>query len=186
MITFFNKHKYLLVFICLLIIVLIYFFLRQNESSKQEIIESQQNQAKYESLAPGKSTKEDVINKLGDPLKDNQNDTQFEFESSSTERPHKVTLEENVVKLIKETVTLNDKKGIPDIQNEFGETTHILYGDRSSAGFHLFVYPENGIAYIGQTQSGLLLEVWYFPPTTFEEFKSNYAPGYTLTPQQSQ
>ena len=160
-------------------------FLKEKPNDK-ESLPPKSNQANYQSLTPGTSTKEDVLDKLGKPVAEEENGGILNYSSSSSERPHQVVLEENNIKLIKEIVTLRDEKKTIDIQNVYGKPKNVLYGDRSSAGFHLFIYPENGIAYIGQAESGLLLEVWYFPPTTFELFKTTYASEYSLTLQQSQ
>src|SRR3989344_4189570 len=163
--NFISKNKLLVILLIILIISFILNLLLKKSPEKKEGLTPKQNQATYQSLVPGTSTKEDVLNKLGEPAKEEEAGL-IEFKSSSSERLHQVTLEGNIVKLIKETVTLKDEKKINDIQKEFGKPRNVLYGDRSSAGFHLFVYPDKGIAYIGQPESDLLLEVWYFPPTT--------------------
>jgi len=135
-------------------------------------------QATYKSLVPGISTKKDVIDKLGEPIKEENNGNLLNFPSSNPEIPNQVIIEEDKLSFIKEIVTLKDKVYISDIEKEYGSTQNILYGPHSSSGFDLYVIPERGIAYVGHEESGLLLEIWYFTPMTFEQFKAKYSPAY--------
>ena len=173
MVGLIKKHK---IFFGILIIVFLYIgvkLLEKDQQTPQTPSTTTENQATYESLSPGKSTKDEFIKALGDPLSAQGN--KLTFKSNSPERHHEALLEENKVSFFKEIVTLKDEKKIDDIKNEFGEPDNTLYGPGSLGGFDLFVYAEKGLAYVGQQESGVLLEVWYFAPTSFEEFKRKYA-----------
>lgn len=140
------------------------------------------SQATFKSLIPGKSTEEDVSLVFGKSLKTDSNTS--EYQSSSPNENHKVVFENRVVSLIKEIVTFQDNKKASDIIDVYGVPQNILYGSYSSIGFFLFVYPENGLAYIGNPNGGgVLLEIWYFSPTDIDNFKKNYAPNYSSTPK---
>ena len=113
-----------------------------------------------------------------EPIKEENNGNLLNFPSSNPEIPNQVIIEEDKLSFIKEIVTLKDKVYISDIEKEYGSTQNILYGPHSSSGFDLYVIPERGIAYVGHEESGLLLEIWYFTPMTFEQFKAKYSPAY--------
>lgn len=139
------------------------------------------NQAAYQKIVPGVSSKNDVISLLGEPLTEEENT--IEYKSSSPNFNHQITLDQEKVSFIKEIITLKEKKSSKDITNVYGVPKKMLFGPDAAAGFYLFVYPENGIAYVGHPESGLLLEIWYFPPTNMEDFISKYTQGYSETRQ---
>lgn len=182
--TLLLKHKFLLVVILTVIISLIYAFYSQKnkkEITQPEPSPSPAKQATYETLVPGASGKYDVIEKLGEPDASEDEGNILKYNSSNPNVPTEIVLEEDKVSIIKEVITLSDKKYISDIKNEYGETQNKLYGPDSASGFYLYVLSENGIAYVGHEESGLLLEVWYFKPMSFEEFKSKYGVNYKYT-----
>jgi hypothetical protein len=179
-----NKKGVLLGALAVLsILSLLYIF--SHLSSKQEVLTPPKNttQATYDSIIPGVSTKEDVINKFGKPI--NTDPALLEFRSLSPNRNNQVEISQDKVSLVKEIITLKDTRRTTDVINSYGVAQKILYGPYSDTGFYLFVYPTNGIAYIGHPESGLLLEIWYFPPTNIPDFIANYAEGYSESFQES-
>lgn len=139
----------------------------------------------YKSITPGKSDKNELINKLGNPIKQSQTDDNLltlDYASNSPNRNEKFILEDSKVALIKEIVTLKDIKTKQDITRVYGAADYILYGPDVAAGFYLYVYPDKGIAFIGKKESDLILEVWYFVPTSLSQFQSKLAKNYTFSP----
>lgn len=136
-------------------------------------------QIDFQKIIPGVSSKDDVISLLGTPLVERGNT--IEYKSSSPNFNHQVIFDQEKVSFVKEIVTLKEKdtKKAQDIIKIYGEPKKMLYGPDAEAGFYLFVYPESGVAYIGHPESGMLLEIWYFPPTTTEDFINKYAQGYS-------
>ena len=141
------------------------------------------NQASYQKIVPGVSSKSDVISLLGTPLLEEENT--IEYKSSSPNFNHQITLDQEKVSFVKEVVTLKEKdtKKAQSIIKVYGVPKKMLFGPDAAAGFYLFVYPENGIAYVGHPESGMLLEIWYFPPTNMEGFVDKYAQSYSETRQ---
>ena len=145
----------------------------------------------YRNLVPGVSSRSDVIEKMGNPVDQAAKGEEIllSFKSTSPTRTHEAIVDSgNTLSFIKEIVSVNDDKHIADITSQHGEAPHPLYGPHSINGFDLFVYPDKGLAYIGNPYGtqGTILEIWYFPPTTIENFKSTWAPGYSNTYQPSQ
>jgi hypothetical protein len=174
-----NKYKILVGLIIIGIIV----YEQLIKSSSSTNVPIPKEQAKYQDLAPGTSTRSDVINKLGEPA--SQTTNTLNYKSSAAVKTNDVIMQGDTVKLIKEVVTLEDNKNVSDIKDQYGEPEYMLYGPRQEASFYLYIYPEKGIAYIGSEDQTTLLEIWYFAPTTIEQFKVSIAPDYSNTPSSS-
>jgi outer membrane protein assembly factor BamE (lipoprotein component of BamABCDE complex) len=176
----FIKKKAIFIIVALFVIGL---FLVFRISKPEDQSQFSQKQAEFNDLKPGKSTKKKVEEELGNPITTEQKEEQeiSEYKSSSEVNKHRVIYKDGKAIFINETVTIEDKKNFQPIIDEFGPAPHILYkGSMAVAGFGLYVYPENGIAYIGNPAGdGVILEIWYFEPTTINEFKSTWATGYS-------
>lgn len=100
------------------------------------------------------------------------------FPSNSPNRKNEAWYQDNNLIFIKEIVTLKDSIRVTDLINKYGQPTLTLYGGDALSGFYLYATPEIGIAYIANTNSGLILEIWQFEPTSIELFSNKYADGY--------
>lgn len=161
----------------------VYFFLIRKRGQTLPPTPPSTQQTSWKEVVPGISTRQETIEKLGNPKV--EGDSLLEFESTSSTRNHTVSLEGNTVSLIKEVVSFRDTATAEDFTAKYGETSELLYGPDAENGYYLFIYSQKGVAYLGNPATGNLLEVWYFPATTFEEFINKWASGYseTLTPQ---
>jgi len=180
------SKKYIIVFLVLLSFFSVaYIFININKSKKTPPpVPKNTSQATYKSIVPGISTSKDLSELLGNPVKSEGNIS--EYTSLSPNRNNKVSLENDTVSLVKEIVTYKDNKRTTDIIDVYGVSEKILYGPDAEAGFFLFIYPSNGLAYIGNPIGKTLLEIWYFPPTDITTFKGKYASEYAdkYTPKQ--
>lgn len=143
----------------------------------------------FKSLIPGQSSKKEVLDTLGNPKKESglkEGQILLEYDSTNPVYNNTVLIENGSLSLIREMVTLKDNKNAQEIKKVYGEPKYFLYGPDAYAGFFLYIYPENGIAYLGHPETGLLLQIWYFPSTTFDNFKEKYATDYSekLEPRQ--
>ncbi len=175
-----KDHKYGAIIIVLFSVIIIFsVFL-----SSPKKITPVPTTVNFDSITPGKSTPDDVKKILGDPLKQTQINgfNLFDYKSTSPTRNNQVYYTNGTAQLVKEIVSYKDPKTISDVTKKYGNATNILYGSDSSSGFYLFVDPQNGIAYLGNPNSGTLLEVWYFTPTTLETFITTWATSYSKTP----
>lgn len=142
----------------------------------------------FRSLTPGVSTKKQVADQLGAVIEEVKlgEGTLASYLSNNPNFPHQVAFEDEKAIFIKEIVTMKDNKRANDIQQQFGPPTDRLYNSASSnSNFFLFVNPQSGFAYIGHPD-GTLLEVWYFQPTSLEDFREKWAPSYSLQPPTTQ
>lgn len=174
-----KKLALIVIVITILVIGVLYVYI-SNKENKQNSEPLPQTGASYLKLLPGKSSKQDAIATLGTPLND-PSSTTLEFKSSNPNLPDEVTTDGQTVLFIKEIVTKEDQKTAEDIKKNFGEAPYVLYGSDSANGFNLYVYPEKGIAYIGHAKDPIVLEIWYFTPTTIGNFQKNWATNYSAT-----
>jgi hypothetical protein len=128
-----------------------------------------------------------IVSKLGTPV--NKSDSsdkegQYEYKSSSATRNNEVIYQSNVPLFYKEVVTKADNKTAQSIKGKYGNAEIRLYGPESNIGFHMYVYPAKGIAYIGSMYDDTITEVWYFAPTNLETFMNTWAKDYSITPQE--
>lgn len=140
--------------------------------------------ASYKSVVPGISTEADLNKVLGTPVKTTINGSQKidEYKSTSELRLHGAIIENGKVVFIKEIVSAHDTLTTKNITDVYGNAANVLYNSKfPNASFNLYVYPPNGIAYLGHVD-GTLLEIWYFAPTTIGDFTSRWAQDYSPTP----
>lgn len=178
MINFIKTHKLIISILVLISLVIIgYTVLTRRSGPSQTVIPS------YNSITPGVSTKEQVIEKLGTPLtqKENGDSELLTFNSDKTERPDEYYFQNGLNKLVKEIIPYDDERKIEEIRIKYGNADMVLYGEGSIGGFYLFVYLNRGVAYIGNPTSGNLLELWYFTPRSESEFLRSWAQGYSKT-----
>lgn len=169
-----KSRKILLVVV---LVALATFYLRPKLTAPIENVPGTKG-ASYDTLVPGFSSKSDAIEKLGAPL-NGPDSPSLEFKSSNPNLPHEVIIANDKVVFIKEIIKVEGGKTSNDIIELYGEALKVLYGPDSIHGFNLYVYPDKGIAYLGHIKEPLLLEIWYFQPTTLQEFKAKWASGYS-------
>lgn len=142
--------------------------------------------ASYKELIPGKSTTDDIVNKLGTPVNEKQTDSIKTLEYKSQSNPNfnnEFLIRSDKLILVKEYVTLDDNINVTDINKKYGNYKNNLYGPASINGFNLYIIPEKGVAYVAHLEADIIIEMWYFQPTTFEAFRSQFASGYTDKPE---
>jgi hypothetical protein len=180
-----KKLKLLLIVlgVAALVVVVISFFIptkTQQEPSPSPF----EPGATYRGLTPGVSTSEDVSKVLGTPVETSQqgNETVNSYKSTSPARDHTADFLDNRLSFFKEIVSTYDKSvDVKSFEKKYGDPPYTLYGEASYGGFNLYAYPEKGVAYIGNRDGNVITEIWYFPPTTFDNFKKTWAPNYSET-----
>lgn len=137
--------------------------------------------ASYNEITPNLSSKEDLYNKLGNPIKQNliNNSTVFEYKSNNPNYNDEFKIDSDKVVFIKKHITIDDNVDVKTLTEKYGQYKKMLYGPRSQSGFDLYIYNTKGIAYIGNQYTEDVTEIWYFPPTDLEIFKKLYAPEYS-------
>lgn len=128
----------------------------------------------YQGLTPGVATKEDVVSALGSPI-NTEADNGFEvldFESDVADRPHQAYIDNEKLVLFKETIKWS--KNIYDVQKVLGTPKYSLYTSDVPGSFEIYIYPNNGVAYIGHPKTTTITDIWYFVPMSFDDFKNTW------------
>lgn len=139
--------------------------------------------ATYKNLTPGISTEKDVTSVWGRPVTTEtiNGQTLSDYKSTNQYRFHQVVYVNGTAKLLKEIVNSNDNINADYVTGTYGSIKHKLYEKYPHSSFNLYVYPANGIAYLGHVD-GTVKEIWYFEPTTFDNFISLWAQDFSTTP----
>jgi hypothetical protein len=161
-------------------VLFIVFMVRSNSDRSQAPIGISEG-AIFENLKPGVSTLDDVVAQFGTSDKETATGSSkiLEYESKNPNFNNEFKITDDKVDFIKQIVTMQEGITVKSINEEYGIYRNILYGPLSQNGFHLYAYPDKGIAYIGNQNADIVLEIWYFPPTTIEQFMSLYAQDYS-------
>lgn len=143
--------------------------------------------ATFRNITPGVSSVSDLNKIWGSPLKSTtaNGQTTDEYKSTSQSRNSIAIVQSGTVYLIREIISATDTQKASDITSVYGAPPYTLYQKFPNSYFNLYVYPSNGIAYLGHSD-GTLQEIWYFPPTTIENFQSTWAPDYLTSPPTEQ
>jgi outer membrane protein assembly factor BamE (lipoprotein component of BamABCDE complex) len=184
----FNKKVIKIIFILIsLSSVAFIIFMIYGSQKGERIISVDQNKqttrvpADLSQITPGKSTKGDVVYKLGKPNKESENEdvTILYYNSTSKTRDSQITISQDIVVLIKEMLTYSDPKKVSDIEKTYGLSNYSLFGPDYAGGNKLYIYPAKGIAYLGDPKFDTIDEIWYFESTSIEIFKQKFASNYT-------
>lgn len=135
--------------------------------------------ARFGEILPGQASIDKVNELLGSPLKTTKTGEKvaLDYKTRNQYINHQVIAENNIVRLIKEAVIIGDDKNADTIKEIYGTVPEILYEQAPYSVFNLYVYPGNGIAYLGH-EDGTILEIWYFEPTTLSDFIAKWAPNF--------
>lgn len=182
-----NKKIFLLAFVSIISIIFIFIKINSNKKNTDNIkppLNIFNEVAMFKEIVPGNTYKEEDINKmLGIPVSSTlSGEVKINNYSSSNEyRTNDVEFINGAVDFIKEVVNLDDTRTAEDIRKVYGVTEYVLYENVSDSYFNLYIYPKNGIAYLGHND-GTVLEIWYFKPTDINTFKSKWASNYSDKP----
>lgn len=138
--------------------------------------------ATFGTIIPGASTEKDVSSVWGRPISTNEEGSQktSEYKSTNQYRFNQAIFTNGTANLIKEIINSNDNKDASSITSVYGTAQDILYEKLPSSVFSLYVYPQNGIAYLGASD-GTLKEIWYFQPTTIDRFIADWGQNFSKT-----
>src|SRR5258706_2880693 len=180
---FIKKYWILIMLVLAGILYVINFFLKGPISPVTPTPTPINKIAAFGSLIPGVSNENDVLNVLGRPIdtKTENGLVTSQYKSTNQYRFNKVIFTNGTTKLIKEIVNSNDNKDASSITSIYGAPQYTLYEKLSNSVFNLYVYPQNRIAYLGATD-GTLKEIWYFEPTTIDNFIKDWGQDFETTP----
>jgi hypothetical protein len=173
-----NKKLKLIVLVVFILLIAYLIYRLRPKTMTNISTPTNKQQASYDNLQPGESTLQDVEKTLGDPLSEQTSgaEKRLEFKSISEARNNEAIINDQKLEFFIEKVASN--KTAEDITKQYGVTNNVLYGPDAYNGYYLYVYPDNGIAYIGNPITRDVIEIWYFSPLSLEDFKQKWAQDY--------
>ncbi len=138
--------------------------------------------ADFNEIIPGKTSLERINELLGKPLNSTVSGelNVSSYKSTNQYRNHKVYSKDGLAELVVEEI-INGSKTANDITKIYGIAPEMLYEKTLSSVFNLYIYPSNGIAYLGHEDGGIL-EIWYFVPTNINDFIIKWGRDYSKVP----
>lgn len=139
--------------------------------------------ADFNLIVPNQTSLDRINELLGYPVatKEENGITINEYKTTNKYRTHVIKIENGVAVFVKQEIISGEQKA-SDIRNIYGIAPDMLYSQAPSATFELYVYPSNGIAYLGHKDE-TILEIWYFPPVNnIDIFIEKYGDGYGKEP----
>ena len=178
---FIKRHSWIWVLIIVLIAVIGDSLLSSQQKTSPSPTPIPQK-ATFKDVVPGISNESDLNKVLGTPIKSTTNNgvTTDEYKSASPVRKSIGIIENGKVSLIKQIIGSSENITADSVTNIYGKAPEILYSKAPNSVFRLYVYPSNGIAYLGHSD-GTLLEIWYFVPTSIENFMTQWGQDYQTT-----
>jgi hypothetical protein len=176
----FIKNNWLLILVILVVVLYVLNGVIQPKGDVPTSTLKTDQVASYREIVPGSTDIDKVNELLGFPKEIGSEDGKdiYDYETSNQFINHRVISEGGIVKLVKEGVNIEDEKTADSIRETYGDALYVLFEQAPSGVFNLYVYPENGIAYLGHAD-GTLLEVWYFEPTSIHDFIARWASNYS-------
>lgn len=165
----FLRSEWFLLFLGTLSITLI--ILATISFSKTKNVEAPPGTPWQNNIYAGKTIKEELQSKLGAPLKIEEKEGRILYFYSSTNqyRPHQVELSNDTVSLIKEQVIENEKGRLDDYIQKYGQPEAEVFGPHGIFAPGHF-WGKAGLLVFANNFDGAIVEIWYFAPTTLNNF----------------
>lgn len=168
--------KYIVPISAIILTVLLLSLLLSNKKTFNSNIDPSQN---FKGIIPGQTEKTEVIQKLGQPVK-NDFEGNLYFKTFTTALFDEVKFDNNKAVLIKEAVNPEEPRSYLTEKESLGNAEIIMYGEFEDL-FVLLSYPSKGLAFLANERTGVMLEKWYFQPTSIDTFKKEIATKYSTT-----
>jgi len=172
-----KNKKYIILTIAVLFIgsmIIIIKALRNNPQEKVKQVNIPSVNYYYEGLIPGKATQEDVEKVLDKPISQ-ENEGEYikeEYKNQLSPRNHLAYFKDGKMVFFDEIVRWN--KNSNDLKRALGEPKDILYMAQVPGSYIMYIYPDKGVSFVGHPKTTTILDIWYFEPMSFEEFKNTW------------
>lgn len=146
---------------------------------------AQFNAIDYSKIFTDSSIEQQVKNVLKNPVGSEVQDNTIivSFPTDIATRPNLVYEKSGVAMYIVQEIT-GDNTYLTDFQKTHASSKSFTLFDASSssAGFSWIVYPQDGVAYLANSDSGYAIRVLYFSPTTKGDFIRADASFFQMSP----
>lgn len=149
-----------------------------------QVPQSAPREIPWQGITPG-MTYEGVIQSKGTPKRFDVsgNTGTIYYPGTNKNWDTEVSIQNNVVTFVREHVFLPQDVSLKSRLASVGGQSIKVYGDISTSGQYVFVFPVNGIAFLANEQNNTVYEVWYFAPGSISEVLSlPQFSGYSTNP----
>lgn len=166
---FLRRRWYLGLLLLLLLLALVFRILTSQLPTASQPVTT------WNGIIPGKTTLDEIRAKLGQESGRRQVDGQtiIEYKSAYPDFPNDIYTTDNVAGLVRQRIPPDKSNTYSDFLSSLGKEDLIVYTSEFEELFPLYVFLKKGIA-VGVGPNGILMEIWYFAPTTQEDFLSKY------------
>jgi len=161
-------------FILLGTLAVVAFFLRTNSDQIQPTpTPTPTSTLNYQNIQPGITSDSQLKNILGSPQDKTQQQTLTILKYSSTypTDPHIAIIKNDLNVLFIEKSPLRAQKNISKYTDQFGLTTNIKYLKYLGPAYSLHLYLDQGVAFGTHTNTGEIVETWYFQPQSLQQLE---------------
>lgn len=122
-------------------------------------------------IIAGTTTTAELQQKLGQPQQVEQEEGKLTYLYPSTNkyRPHQVEIRQEKVAIIKEQIIGSEKGKLADYLALYGQPETLVFGQHGSFAPGHF-WGESGLVVFGNKNDGTIIEIWYFKPTSLDDF----------------
>jgi hypothetical protein len=128
----------------------------------------------WKGITPGKSSLQDIQQKLGPPIDQQQTPEglKLKYQSTYPTLPNEVTVQNGstTVTFIKEFVDFKANEKLQDYITKYGQYDLNLFDQESGFAVRAYVFLKQGVVIIAHSKDGSVEQKWYFEPTTKELF----------------
>jgi len=184
-----NKRQIiLLIFVFIVVIGVVSFIYTRSSPTTTTPSSSTQKECSWNGLAPGTSTREELIQALGSPTSEkaiDDNKDVLSFPSENKYWPNEVTITtQNTIESIRVRRFGDENRSLSEETKKLGGEPTMLYGPDTMSDIYLFVFLQKGVAFRANKEKNTIYDSYYFSPTTIEGFlQLSIASGYSVTQQ---
>lgn len=119
----------------------------------------------------GKTPKNELESALGSPteIKEEQDKEIYLYPSTNKNRLHEIEITNSTVNIIKEQVISKEKGKLKDYIQNYGQYEAEFFGKHGTFAPGFF-WGKNGILVFANKNDGIIVEIWYFAPTSTTDF----------------
>lgn len=150
------------------ILVIINFFITNKNNGQKTPVQTAVPSVSWKGVVPGQTNKDQLVKLLGtpDPAYSNPTNNTYAYPREQGP-PNLVFLDGDKVGLIKEMVTSGN---LSQYIQKYGKPEGEYWGENQESGFKIYIFSKSGLAVMAHQKEGLVVEIWYFQPTTLENF----------------
>jgi outer membrane protein assembly factor BamE (lipoprotein component of BamABCDE complex) len=183
-IGFIKNHLLIIIIILTIIILVLTTISLKNINKKQPEQPSLAPAPQWQNITPGQTSKTEVKEKLGTPEKDitKENSEVLYYPSDYKYADNQVYIKDRQVSLIKEKIPYQQNLELSTLIDNYGPADLILYSDDLGNAWPIYVYAGQGLAAAAHVKDNIVLEKWYFPPMTPDQFLKTIGSNLSQTP----